>query len=76
MLLRSRSRVSDQIRVQTADSRWTLFANKMIDGGFPFNVGFTYERDSWACRKVLGARLESLYTVKGIVGSNPTHSAI
>ena len=27
-------------------------------------------------RKVLGARLESLYTVKGIVGSNPTLSAI
>ena len=29
-----------------------------------------------ACRKVPGARLESLYTVKGIVGSNPTLSAI
>jgi len=26
-------------------------------------------------RKVLGARLESVYTVKGIVGSNPTLSA-
>ena len=26
--------------------------------------------------KVIGARLESVYTVKGIVGSNPTLSAI
>ena len=26
--------------------------------------------------KVIGARLESVYTIKGIVGSNPTLSAI
>ena len=47
-----------------------------VDGGFPFNVGFIYERDSCASRRGHGAGLESLYTVKGIVGSNPTLSAI
>ncbi len=69
-------RVSDQIRVQDPITRWTLFANKMIDRRFPSSVGFTIERNSWACRQVLGAGLESLCTVKGTVGSNPTLSAI
>ena len=58
------------------DSRWTLFVGKKIDGGLTDNVGFTNERNSGALRKVEGARLESLCTVKGTVGSNPTLSAI
>ena len=66
------SRSGVRNRVRNLDSYWTpksLTVDSCSDS-------ILLRKKYFLCRKVLGARLESVYTGNRIVGSNPTLSAI